>query len=81
MTKFLVDKGARIDHQCDKTGWHPMYIAATQGTLECLEFFINLGVDVNKETYMKRTALTKSAWIGRVDAVKILLKHPKINLE
>ena len=46
-----------------------------------MEFFIGLGVDVNQETYMKRTALTKSAWIGRVDAVKILLKHPKINLE
>lgn len=36
---------------------------------------------MNEPTLIKRTALTKTCWMGRSDSVKILLKHPLINLE
>ena len=81
MTKFFVSKGAKTDHKSKKGGWHPIYVAATLGTIECLEFLVELGCDVNQRTNMKRTALTKTCWLGREDSVKVLLKHPKIDLE
>lgn len=42
---------------------------------------VELGCDVNEETKIKRTPLTKSAWMGRGDVLEVLLRHPKINLE
>jgi uncharacterized protein len=77
MTKFLIEEGnVDLDKQSLKRGWHPIYVAATLGTTECLEYLVSLGCDVNKRTYIGRTALTKSAWMGREDSVKMLLKHP-----
>ena len=45
--KFLVAKGARTDVQTKQTGWNPVYVAATMGSNECLEYLIEIGVDVN----------------------------------
>lgn len=81
MMKFLVTKGAKTDHRSRKRGWNPIYVAATLGTIEQLEFLVDLGCDPNQQTYIRRTALTKSCWMGREDSVKVLLKHPKIDLE
>ena len=73
--------GAKLDLRSRKRGWAPIYVAATLGTVECLEYLVDLGCDPNQNTYIKRTALTKSCWMGREDSVKVLLKHPKIDLE
>lgn len=81
MTKWLISKGAKIDHKSRKRGWNPIYVAATLGTIECLEYLVQLGCEVNATTFIRRTALTKACWMGREDSVKVLLKHPKINLE
>jgi ankyrin repeat protein len=56
-------------------------VAATLGSLETLEYLISLGCDVNMETAIRRTALTKACWMGRADSVRVLLKHPNVNLE
>lgn len=81
MTKFLVSKDVQLDVRSRKRGWNPIYVAATLGTIECLEYLVQLGCEVNQPTYIRRTALTKACWMGREDSVKVLLKHPKINLE
>ena len=47
MTKYLVQKGAKTDHRSRKRGWNPIYVAATLGTVECLEYLVDLGCDPN----------------------------------
>jgi ankyrin repeat protein len=81
MTKFLISKGADKNHKSRKRGWNPVYVAATLGTVECLEYLVSIGCDVNQPTCMDRTALTKAVWMARVDSLKVLLKHPQIDLE
>ena len=55
-------------------------MAATLGNIETLEYLVGLGCDVNAETNLKRTALTKVCWMGKADTLAVLLKHPKVNL-
>lgn len=81
MTRFLVSKGVDLAHKSIGSGWTPVYVAATLGTIEALEYLVSLGCDVNEPTKIMRTPLTKTAWMGRTDSVKVLLKHPLINLE
>jgi exosome complex exonuclease RRP6 len=81
ITKYLVSRGAKTDHKSRKRGWNPIYVAATLGTIECLEYLVDLGCDVNMPTTIRRTALTKTCWMGLADSLKVLLKHPKIDLE
>lgn len=81
MTRFLVSKGVDLAHKSFGSGWTPIYVAATLGTIEALEYLVSLGCNVNDPTKIMRTPLTKTAWMGRADSVKVLLKHPLINLE
>lgn len=81
MVKFLVEKGARLTHTSIKNRWNPVYIAACLGTLECLEYLLSFGLDPNQQTGLKRTALTKAAWLGRIDSVEVLLRHPDIKID
>jgi ankyrin repeat protein len=79
--KYFINKGANREACTIKNNWNPVYCAATLGTLEILELLIKLGSDVNIQTNLFRTALTKACWLGRTDSVRILLKHPNINIE
>jgi len=81
MTKFFVSKGANLSHKSSKRGWSPLYVAATLISIESLEYLVSLGCDVNLPTFIGSTALTKTCWMGREDSVKVLLQHPKIDLE
>lgn len=81
IVKFLVEKGARLTHTSTKNRWSPIYIAACLGSLETLEYLLSFGLDPNQPTGLKRTALTKACWLGRVDSVKVLLSHPQIKID
>ena len=81
MVKFFVEKGARLNHTSIKNNWHPIYIAACLGKVEVLEYLLSFGLDPNKQTGLKRTALTKACWLGRTDSVEVLLRHPNINID
>lgn len=81
MTKFLVENGANVNVVCPKTGFYALYTAAVQGTPDCLEYLLSLGLDINLRTKRKATALTKTAWLGRTDCLRLMLNHPKIDLE
>ena len=48
MVKFLVEKGARLNHTSIKNNWHPIYIAACLGKVEVLEYLLSFGLDPNK---------------------------------
>ena len=80
LVKFFVEKGAGLKRRSYKNSWGVVYIAATLGTVEILEYLVGLGCDVNAETALKRTALTKVCWMGKQDTLAALLKHPKVNL-
>jgi len=81
IVKFLVGKGADLTRRSTTNKWSVVYIAATLGNTETLEYLISLGCEVNAQTSMKRNALTKACWVNRHDSVRILLKHPDINIE
>lgn len=81
MVKFFVEKGARLTHTSIKNRWNPVYIAACLGSLETLKYLLSFGLDPNQATGLKRTALTKACWLGRVDSVKELLKHKDIKID
>ena len=81
IVKFLVSKGANLDNVSYKNKWSVVYIAACMSSVECLEYLLSFGLDPNRPTGLKRTALTKACWLGRVDSVKHLLKHPDIKID
>lgn len=81
MVRFFVEKGADLKRRSIANKWSVVYIAATLGTTQTLEYLISLGCDVNAQTSMKRNALTKACWVNRHDSVRILLRHPNIDIE
>ena len=81
LVKYFIGKGANLKRTSTKNRWSPVYMAATLGTVEILEYLLSLGCDVNQQTAIKRTALTKACWMGREDSVAALLTHPAIDLE
>ena len=81
MVKFLVAHGVSLSHKSIKNEWTPVYVAATLGNEEILKYLIELGCDINVQTGIKRTALTKACWMGKTETVKVLLSHPKIDIE
>jgi ankyrin repeat protein len=54
--------------------------AAGHGSLKCLEYLIDRGIDVNAQNDKGGTALINAAGKGRVEVIRILLQH-KPNLE
>ena len=48
LVKFFVAKGADLKRTSTKNKWSPVYIAATLGTVEILEYLLSLGCDVNQ---------------------------------
>jgi ankyrin repeat protein len=47
MVKFFVAKGADLNRRSATNKWSVVYIAATLGNTETLEYLISLGCDVN----------------------------------
>ena len=80
LVKFLVSKGADVHRRSYRAKYDVVYVAACLGDVETLQYFIDIGCDVNLQNQMQRTALTKACWMGRADSVAILLKHPKIDV-
>ena len=47
LVKFFIDKGADLSRASLKNNWNLVYIAATLGTVEILDYLLSLGCDVN----------------------------------
>jgi ankyrin repeat protein len=57
------------------------YWAACNGDVRVVEYLLTKNVDVNINSSMGRTPLSKSVWNGRVDIVERLLKVPGIDID
>ena len=66
----------------DSDGTSPIMIAATQGDVETLEFFLSLSdkINVNAQRKSDMTALHYACYCGFEEVVRILLGHPQIRV-
>jgi len=78
IVRFLITKGANVNHKTERRNWTPIYYAAAVGSVEILNLLIDMQADVNTLTDLKRSPLSIACYMGRTEAVSLLLKHPKI---
>lgn len=80
MARFLVEEcGVDIEHR-EVQDRSPLYYACSVGQLESARYLISRGANVNALTAMGRTALTKAAWNGEHEMVKVLLEDPNVDM-
>jgi len=72
MAMRLVEAGAGVNHRADN-GTYPI-LAAVNGSLECLEYLIGVGADVNISNTYGMTALHWASKNGQDQMVELLLK-------
>jgi len=72
--KYLVSKGASIDHP-DRYNNTPLHIAARNGYTQIVEYFVELGADVNSVNVNEYMPLHSAAIHGYMDTIKYLLNH------
>ena len=67
--------GANISATSDDALWTPGHLAASNGKLECLQFLIEMGIDLEAKggPYHASTMLHEAAHMGHTDCVKLLL--------
>lgn len=73
MVKFLVDKGANVNHGAIN-GTAPLMLAATNGHLDVVKFLVDKGADVNAKDHKGGTPLMAAAREGHLDMVKFLVE-------
>lgn len=75
----MLIKGAGVDVSTNDLGWTPIMQTASRQSdrliFEHLQLLIELGGDVNQRDKNGRTALMLAASMGRMDALKLLLKN------
>lgn len=77
--KYLLDKGANINAQTIDCQWTALHFACQSGSIECLEFLYNKGIDMQKITKSGNTALEIAIANDRLEMVKFLIaKVPSI---
>jgi len=76
---FLIECGANVNHVSMKTsGYTPVMCAIRYGSDALVTFLLGRIDDINRVTV--KTPLTWACAHGRVEIVKTLLKHPKIDV-
>ena len=70
--QLLFKHGANLYRKTDHEGSY-LHIAAQAGGPEVLEYFINLGLDINLQNSFKQTPLHLACYHGNEGAVKLLL--------
>jgi len=80
ISKYLLEKGARINEPIPKTGITPFYMSCKEGNLDLVKFLIKNGAKINCKTNMGMTPLLISAEFGHLDIVKYLILEKKVNI-
>ena len=58
----------------------PFYWACTTEDLRMVDYLCKSGCNINHQSKLGRTALTKACYLGRIDIVKYLISLPDIKL-
>jgi len=77
---YLVSKGVDLEHrECqDRT---PFYWACCQCSPKIVDYLYRLGCKINVVSKLKRSPLSKAAYIGRADIVELLLSYEGIEID
>ena len=67
--------GAVLTAASDDARWTPGHLAASNGNLECLQYLIDCGIDIEAKggPYEASTLLHESAHAGHTDCINLLL--------
>ena len=74
LIKHLLSKGVDLEHK-DSQDRTPFYWACCQCTCQIVDFLHEQGCNVNALSKLNRSPLTKAAYLGRTDIVKLLLSY------
>ena len=70
----VVSRGAAIDAR-DHSGRTPLFVAASNGQEDVVDYLLQNGADVNAADASGRTPLTEAMMRNRADVVKMLIDH------
>ncbi|KRW98992.1 Ankyrin repeat-containing domain [Pseudocohnilembus persalinus] len=81
--KFLVNnKRQPLNHEfTDHQNRSPFFLACYIGNLDIVKYLYSLGVDVNRQSGLGRSALLKACYLGNVEVTKFLVNLPEIDIE
>ena len=64
--------GADLDQRDRLYQWTPLFHAASEGSVECMEILLHRGVDVNIVDEKKLPAMYYATWEGHMECMKLL---------
>ncbi len=77
LIQYLLDKGANLE-QKDTQDRTTFYWACCQCPKSIIEFLYKKGANINALSRLSRSPLTKAAYLGRTDIIRLLLTFPEI---
>ncbi|KAK6007856.1 hypothetical protein QM012_004670 [Aureobasidium pullulans] len=72
--QMLKNYGANLDQPDKLYQWTPLFHAASEGHLSCLQALLELGVDVDALDEKDLSAMYYAAWEGHLDCLRLLEK-------
>ncbi|KAG9608231.1 ankyrin repeat protein nuc-2, partial [Aureobasidium melanogenum] len=72
--QMLKNYGANLDQPDKLYQWTPLFHAASEGHLSCLQALLELGVDVDALDEKDLSAMYYAAWEGQLDCLRLLEK-------
>lgn len=75
LVTLLLEAGASINAMDNKSGQTPLMHAVEGNNGDMVQFLIERGCDVNRQSYSGNTALHGACGRGQVDTVRLLLKN------
>ena len=69
---LLQDHGADLDQPDKLYGWTPLFYAASEGRVECLQALLDCHVHVSTKDEKQQPALYYATWEGHLDCMRLL---------
>lgn len=80
MVKKMIEAGADVHQERYSDSMTTVMVAAKKDYPEVLNLLIQAGVDINKTTFLNRTALQIAALHNSLQAAKVLLAQPQMDV-
>lgn len=78
--EYLLSKGVNLEHR-EFQARTPFYCACSICTPSTIEYLYKKGCNINALTKLNRSPLSKAAYYGREEIVRLLLSFPEIDIE